>query len=251
MCLGVAVVENDDGTKVGVNAKPCNYSGKQIIAIVEMKRKKNAEINQIRNLKHGGKNWVIDKRIPCTSYEVDLVLFLKNLGASYSQKLERSGITTVSDLKQLLMENFLMIVQNEDSNLRIPHKTLYDFVTQAKNSLPGLIPGMYDQFAQASKRELLTDPCVSSDIIDYRKSENPYEAEYGKDAWYAKIRALSLLSPFICISEMVNHIVVELARIYKGTKHEDDWMFYHDALSLTFSQVNCFRAIQRATCSPQ
>jgi hypothetical protein len=31
---------------------------------------------------------------------------------------------------------------------------------------------------------------------------------------------------------MVEHIVVESARIYKGTKHEYDWMFYHDALSL-------------------
>jgi hypothetical protein len=31
---------------------------------------------------------------------------------------------------------------------------------------------------------------------------------------------------------MVEHIVEETARIYKGTEHEDDWMFYHDALSL-------------------
>jgi hypothetical protein len=40
------------------------------------------------------------------------------------------------------------------------------------------------------------------------------------------------MSPFVCISEVVEHIVVETARIYKGTKKEDDWMFYHDALSL-------------------
>jgi hypothetical protein len=41
-----------------------------------------------------------------------------------------------------------------------------------------------------------------------------------------------MMSPFVCISEVVEHIVVETARIYKGTKKEDDWMFYHDALSL-------------------
>jgi hypothetical protein len=64
MCLGVAVVENDEGIKIGVNAKPFNYSGKQIIVIAEMKMKINAEINRIRNLKHGGKKWVIDKQMP-------------------------------------------------------------------------------------------------------------------------------------------------------------------------------------------
>jgi hypothetical protein len=41
-----------------------------------------------------------------------------------------------------------------------------------------------------------------------------------------------MLSPFVCITEIVEHIVVETARVYKGTKNEDDWMFYHDALSL-------------------
>jgi hypothetical protein len=40
------------------------------------------------------------------------------------------------------------------------------------------------------------------------------------------------LSPFVCISEIVEHIVVESARIYEGTENKDDWMFYHDALSL-------------------
>jgi hypothetical protein len=30
----------------------------------------------------------------------------------------------------------------------------------------------------------------------------------------------------------VEHIVVELARIYEGTKNENDWMFYHDAFLL-------------------
>jgi hypothetical protein len=95
------------------------------------------------------------------------------------------------------MEAFLKIVQNEDSSLHIPHKKHSDFFIQAKNSLPGLIPGTYDQFAQASERQLSTDPCCSSDKIDYRKYGNPYEAKYGKDAGYAKIHAASLLSQFV------------------------------------------------------
>ena len=154
------MVENDDGIKRGVNAKPLNYSGKQIIAIAEMQRKVNAEINRIRNLKYGGSNWVIDKRIPGTSYETDPLLMIKSLGATYSQKLEKLGLTTIGDLKMLKMDAFLNIVQNDDSNLRVPHKKLSNFVAQARNSLPGMVPGMYDQFAQSLESELLTPDLV-------------------------------------------------------------------------------------------
>jgi hypothetical protein len=111
-----------------------------------MKRKVNAEINRIRNLQHGGSNWVIDKRVPGTIYEADPLLMLNNLGASYSQKLKKSGLTTIGDLKELNMEAFLKIVQNEDKDLRIPHKKLSDFVAQARNALPGLVPGTYFRF---------------------------------------------------------------------------------------------------------
>ena len=70
------------------------------------------------------------------------------------------------------------------------------------------------------------------DKIDFRLAANPYEAKYGTDSWYAQIRSSTLLSSFVCISKMVEHIVVETAQIYKGTKNKDNWMFYHDALSL-------------------
>jgi hypothetical protein len=158
MCLGVAVVENEDGIKEGVNAKPFNYSGKNIIAISEMKKKVNAEINRIKNLTYGGSNWVIDKRIVGTKYESDPVLFITGLGTTYSQRLGQSGLKTIGDLKQLSMDTFLKIVHNDDSNLRIPHTKLSEFVDQAQSSLPGIVPGTYDQFAQASESKLLTDP---------------------------------------------------------------------------------------------
>jgi hypothetical protein len=32
--------------------------------------------------------------------------------------------------------------------------------------------------------------------------------------------------------DLVEHIVVETERLMKGTQHKDDWMFYHDALTL-------------------
>ena len=40
------------------------------------------------------------------------------------------------------------------------------------------------------------------------------------------------MSPFVCITDMIEHIVTESAKVFEGTEHEDDWVFYHDTLSL-------------------
>jgi hypothetical protein len=40
------------------------------------------------------------------------------------------------------------------------------------------------------------------------------------------------LEPLTCVTKMIKHIVAESALIFKGTKYEDSWVFYHDALSL-------------------
>ena len=40
------------------------------------------------------------------------------------------------------------------------------------------------------------------------------------------------MTPFVCVTDMIEHIVRESAKVFKGTAQEDDWVFYHDALSL-------------------
>ena len=49
------------------------------------------------------------------------------------------------------------------------------------------------------------------------------------------MRKHSLMTPYICITEVVKHIVTASAKLYKGTKYENNWFFYHDALSLMTS----------------
>jgi hypothetical protein len=44
------------------------------------------------------------------------------------------------------------------------------------------------------------------------------------------------LTQYVCITEMVEDIVIKSARMFKGTMHEADWMFYHDALSLMMAK---------------
>jgi hypothetical protein len=70
-------------------------------------------------------------------------------------------------------------------------------------------------------------------LTSYCKAEHPSIAQYGEATWQDKIKKASLISQFMSITEMVEHIVAELARVFEGTTHIHNWMFYHDALALS------------------
>jgi hypothetical protein len=40
------------------------------------------------------------------------------------------------------------------------------------------------------------------------------------------------MSGSICVTTMIHHMVDEVNRVMKGTKHEGEGKFYHDALTL-------------------
>ena len=67
-------------------------------------------------------------------------------------------------------------------------------------------------------------------IIDYRKAANPYQARYGA-TWVEEISKTSFMNKYMSIRELVQKIHDRSESIFKGTVHEEDWFFYHDALS--------------------
>jgi len=40
------------------------------------------------------------------------------------------------------------------------------------------------------------------------------------------------MKPFVCITHLVSWIMEESKKIIQDTNHEEEWCFYHDALSL-------------------
>ena len=68
-------------------------------------------------------------------------------------------------------------------------------------------------------------------IIDYRKNSNPYKAKFG-DEWLNAIDESVGLSPYVCVTDLIDHIIKESQKIMNGTMYEKNWYFYHDALSL-------------------
>ena len=67
--------------------------------------------------------------------------------------------------------------------------------------------------------------------VDHKLHENLYLSRYGIE-WGKEIAKVSMMSSYVCITDMVTHIYEKSAEVMKNTKYKDNWMFYHDALTL-------------------
>jgi hypothetical protein len=151
---------------------------------------------------------VVDASVQGSIYSVDPILALDHIGGVTVTKLKEGfNIATVGHLKACLPEKILEIVAATKGLLI---KKLGPVHAQAQTCVEGEHPPK----------------------INYRKADNPYLARYGKDVWEEKIKQVSQMSAYVCITDLVEHIVAETQRLMKGTQHEDDWMFHHDALTL-------------------
>jgi hypothetical protein len=128
---------------------------------------------------------------------------LKGCAKVTMRKLGKHAITTVGLIRDMTDENIQNIVAAESY---LPRARL---IQQASECQSGNKPR----------------------IIDHRKEANPYESKFGLD-WEEHIDKSVTLSQYVCITDMVEHIFVESAKLFKVTKYEHDWSFYHDVLSL-------------------
>ena len=55
--------------------------------------------------------------------------------------------------------------------------------------------------------------------IDYRKNSNPYESQYGPDC-HIEVNNSSVLICYACVSDMIEYMVSETKRVFKGTTHK-------------------------------
>ena len=66
--------------------------------------------------------------------------------------------------------------------------------------------------------------------IDHRKEDNPYKSKYGEQ-WQTHLKASVALSPYVCVTDIILYMCAESKRLMEGTVHNNDWYFYHDALT--------------------
>jgi hypothetical protein len=210
LCLGCGIREEGDGdgsTTVGVTAKPFCYSGKLLVSLKEDQRLVSAEIARVKSLSHPGP-WLADTRDVGKVYENEKPSKLKGVGAKSEEKLALNGISTIKVLRDITAEK-IQEISSAAKEVRISDSQLTKFKKVAEDAKPG-------------------DP---PEKVDYRKFDNPYEERYGHE-WHERIRKTSQLSPYVCVTKMIEHIVAQSALMFKGTQYEESWVFYHDALSL-------------------
>jgi hypothetical protein len=219
LCLGCAVVTladekgepllSDDGKPIreGRRANPFNYSGKTVVTIKDFGEKMKKQIEHVRNLKTKG-DWVCKNGDDGVIYQSDRVNKLKGLGDQSTKKLAVRDIKTVAGIRAMSEEDIAFLTSHGKNP--ISRELLLQFRAEAQTC--------FNEDRPAS--------------TDYRKAANPYIARFGEDNWKEEIKKTSFLTQYVCITDMVEHIVFESARMFKGTTHEADWMFYHDALSL-------------------
>jgi hypothetical protein len=172
--------------------------------MTDCRKKQNTAMVAPKLLKGNGDKWVVINREPNSKYEMDPVDSLDLVGDVTKKKLKKQGLVTIKDIEDLSSEHAKL---EKVDRIRLPQ--ILGFQEQAKKAMLGRPP----------------------EKTDYRKAENPWKAQYGQD-WEEKLNQSSLMLPYCPIKTLVENMVSECTRMFKGTTHEHDWLFYHDALSL-------------------
>lgn len=139
---------------------------------------------------------------------------LQKCGKTTSGKLKAHNVRTIRDLLALSEEDMTVLATTGIERQRI-----------AVNALR-------KHKSRAEKEEV--QQCDRPPKIDYRMAENPYEAKFGQD-WENQIATSSHVK-CISVAKLVDHIYKETKQIFQDTTCKDNWMFYHDALSLMTSK---------------
>lgn len=218
---GVAAVLKTlpDGTEVeeGIRLNPYFYSGKEIASIGKWEKLVKVELRRVRDLPNGKVGgWVKDTRPKGRVWEEDPLSFLPGVGKVAVGALEKQGIKQVKDLLAMDEVQLDMVVAAAGSRA-VTKKKIEKW---RKYGVDFATPGR----------------CRDT-IVDYRTCENPYKARYG-DNWEERIKKSQTLSKFCCVKDLVLHIDRESREAFQGTKHEEDYVFYHDALT-QMTDIKC------------
>ena len=200
--MGCAIVQSETGEEVRRVCRPFDYSGKTILSIDDFEKQMQVEFKRVRSLSNKTKNWITVRRDPQDLFTTDALSVLNKVGKKTQDKLKEAGVSNVGDMKKIAKENLKQIQG-------LSEKTLTFIWTQC---------------------QLARDDIPPEDV-DHRKAPNPYLSKYGEQ-WIEKLKASPSFSSYVCITDYVEFIVAESSRIMSNTKHSEDWVFYHDALSL-------------------
>ena len=214
--FGVAMVKTltEDGEVVlGRRCRDFDYTEKVVKSIKDWTALEDKEIQRVKSLEGSGGPWVEHSRQPGKVYLDDCVTYIPGIGESTRKNL-------LADVESISMVQELLLLDDER-------------VQQMGKRIPGLSPGTLCKYVEFARNNIVEQEAPR--LVDHRKAANPYEARFG-DNWKQEIEKASSMSPYVCISRLVEHMVEATKEVFVGTTYEDNFVFYHDALSLMTSK---------------
>lgn len=213
--LGCAIVELESHEIEGRRCNPFVYSEKWICTIPDWNDMKNREIARVQSLPGNGPPWVTGHRNKDNGiFMEDCISLLDGLGKTVAARFNSSGITTVHMISCLSDKEIKTISSNTPGITAAKLTRIRDFAKTAKSG------------------------AWNGRIINHKESENPYQSLYGS-VWEFHLSKCAQMKKYVCVTELVKHIILESSLVMQGTIHENDWYFYHDALA----QMTCSSTI--------
>ena len=151
----------------------------------------------------------MDNRPKNEFWEDDTIDRLPGVGNRIASSLKAIDIKYICDLK-LISEIDLQDVGTMTNDPNLTEHKIRGLVETAKQSKDGTCP---------------------YGIQDLRKEDNPYKTRFGEN-WLVELKKVQLMQPYMCITELIEHMVSATKKVMKGTKYEGKELFFHDALSL-------------------
>ena len=208
LMLGVCAVKYQDGHEEGKRAKAFSYTDHTIITEKEFRRRIRDEIQRVKSIpmdengkKKGG--WIEMKRNDGDIFENDMLDKIKGISRQKMTLLKGCGLTYVKDLMKLSDEHCVKLASETKG---IGKKSLLKWRAVASTAKSGDAPSN----------------------VDHTLAENPFKSRYGDD-WVAKCPGVT---GFTSINQLIDHMFSEAKRLMAGTVHHNDYVVYHDALSL-------------------
>lgn len=162
-----------------------------------------------QQLKTAKAPWVENTRIEGVVYSGDPVDKLPKMGTTMKKLMLDRGVETV--------EEFATYFHNH-------HPRRKAIVQRVKGlSMESLLRATH--IAEAA-------PKGPPALIDHRKNKNPYFSRFGKNLWRDEVLKSAIMKTVVNVQDLVEYIVRVSREHFKGTVYEDDWYFYHDALTL-------------------
>jgi hypothetical protein len=194
--LGIAVVlmPQPDGSFIAEDRRSFySYTGKTVVSIKDWGKYMAAANRRVQALSDMAP-WSVSVRPKDAIYDEDPVTLLVGIGAATEKELLQLGVKTVGHLKA-----FTGKLNSRLNSLRAQAQTV---------ALIGKCPAK----------------------LDHRQATNPYKSRF-PETYLEEIKKDQECLPYLCIQDLVWHMVLESERMMKGSKHENNFRFAHDALS--------------------